>query len=221
MGKIKFYFLLPVSIIIEMQYAFARAGGGSGGSAAGRGIGAIISLITLVLTLYFINHKNKKAKKEIAISNNEDTFWNYDEMIQLANDLFYKMQDAWSQRNIDLVKDSITENLYKKYMKELHWMILKREQNIVEDIEIKKLKIIGNEDYLDNELDRFTVYISGKMIDYSISDKTLEIITNKTKERVAFSDLYYFIRHDNKWLLDKIDNQVDLIKVLQAKQIIQ
>lgn len=221
MKKIKFYFLLPVGIIIEMQYAFARAGGGSGGGAAGRGIGAIISLITLALTVYFINQKNKKAKKEIAISNNEDSFWNYDEMIQLANDAFYKMQDAWSQRNIDLVKDSITESLYTKYKKELHWMILKREQNIVGDIEIKKLKIIGNEDYLDNELDRFTVYISGKMIDYSISDRTLEIITNKAKERVAFADLYYFIRHDNKWLLDKIDNRVDLIKVLQAKQIVQ
>jgi predicted lipid-binding transport protein (Tim44 family) len=204
-----------------MNLLYARAGGGGSGGGAARGIGTIIGLISVALTFFFINQKNKKAKKEIALSEQEDSFWNYDGMILHTQNTFIKMQEAWSERDMDLVKDIVTENLYTKFKKDLDWMKMKREQNLMEDIDIKKIKIIGDEDYLNNELDRFTAYISGKMVDYKISDKTQEIIFNKSKDSNSFSDLYYFIRHENRWLLDRIDNQVDLFKVLQSKQVIQ
>ncbi len=215
-------FIIVISItFLHVSLSFARAGGGSGGGGNSfRAIGVIIGLINLLLITIFIHRKNKKAKENIELSQELDPLWNYDEMTNFTSDVFMRMQHAWSERDMDLVKDIVTERLYLDFKKQLDWMKVKREQNLLEDIELKKVEIIGDEDYLDNELDRFTVYIKGKMIDYKISDKTMKIIENKSKKKKAFLDLYYFTRHENKWLLDKIDNQVSLSKVIKSKQVI-
>jgi len=209
-----------IVLIASSDFVFARAGGGSGGGSAARGIGLIIGLINLALISYFIYHKNKKAKKVISQIHNEDTFWDYDKMIDFTNDTFLRMQHAWMERNMDLVKDIVTERLYLDYQKKLNWQKVKHEQNIIEDITIKKTEIIGFEDRLGKDNDSFTVYIKGRLLDYTISDKTQKIYTNKDKSKTAFVDLYYFVRQNDQWYLDKIDNDVTLGKIIKAKEIV-
>jgi predicted lipid-binding transport protein (Tim44 family) len=142
-------------------------------------------------------------------------------MIALTNDTFIRMQNAWQERNMDLVKDIVTERLYADYKKQLDWQKVKHEQNMIEDITIKKTEIIGLEDRLGNTNDSFTVFIKGKLVDYTKSDKTDRIYENSSKKKTAFVDLYYFVRENDHWLLDKIDNQVSLGKILKSKEIVE
>lgn len=202
--------------------AFARAGGGggAGGSVYGRGLGLLFALINLALISFLIYRKSKRARQLISQIGSRDVLWNYDEMIDLARDVFVKMQNAWMERNMDLVKDIVTERLYQEYQKELNWQKVKHEQNIIEDIEIKRTEIIGIEDHEGKNNDMFTVYIKGKMVDYTVSDKTGRIYENKAKSKTVFVDLYYFLRRDDKWLLDKIDNNVSLGKIFKAKEVV-
>jgi hypothetical protein len=79
---------------------------------------------------------------------------------------------------------------------------------------------IGMEDHEGKVQDTFTVYIKGKMVDYIVSDKTGRIYTNSSKSSKLFVDLYYFVRNNDNWLLDKIDNNVTLGKILKAKEIV-
>ncbi len=73
---------------------------------------------------------------------------------------------------------------------------------------------------MEKNSDTFTVYIKGRLVDYTISDKTQQIYVNKSKSQKAFIDLYYFIRQENSWHLDKIDNNVTLGKIFKAKEIV-
>jgi hypothetical protein len=57
-------------------------------------------------------------------------------------------------------------------------------------------------------------------VDYTISDKTGKIYTNKAKGKTDFVDLYYFLRREEKWFLDRIENDVSLGKILKAKEIV-
>jgi hypothetical protein len=210
-------------LLFNTLSAYARAGGGGGGgtgSVYGRGIGTLIALINIALVAFFIYRKNKKAKQLISEISSQDTTWNYDQMIEYANDIFLRMQNAWMERNMDLVKDIVTERLYLDYQKQLDWQKVKHEQNRLEDIEIKKSRIIGMEDHEGKVQDTFTVYIKGKMVDYIVSDKTGRIYTNSSKSTKLFVDLYFFIRNNDNWLLDKIDNNVTLGKILKAKEIV-
>ena len=102
----------------------------------------------------------------------------------------------------------------------MNWQKVKHEQNIIEDITIKKTEIIGFEDRLGKDNDSFTVYIKGRLLVYTISDKTQKIYTNKDKSKTAFVDLYYFVRQNDQWYLDKIDNDVTLGKIFKAKEIV-
>jgi predicted lipid-binding transport protein (Tim44 family) len=202
--------------------AYARAGGGGGasGSVYGRGLGVLLALINLALITFFVYRKNKRARQLISQLGTQDTLWNYEQMIDYAQKVFAKMQNAWMERNMELVKDIVTERLYQDYQKKLDWQKVKHEQNIIEDIEIKRTEIIGMEDHAGKDKDTFTIYIKGKLVDYTISDKTGKIYTNKAKGKTSFVDLYYFLRKEEKWLLDRIENDVSLGKILKAKQMV-
>src|ERR1700740_716010 len=92
-------------ILILSNVVFARAGGGGGGGGYGRGIGSIIALINLALISYLVYRRNKNAKKIISKIHNGDPLWNYDEMIAFTKDTFQRMQNAWMERDMNLVKD--------------------------------------------------------------------------------------------------------------------
>ena len=95
------------------------------------------------------------------------------------------------------------------------------EKNVLEEIVIRKIKIIGCEDHLDNETDSFIAYIYGEMIDYSISGLTGRIGQNAGKKKKKFRDLYYFLRHQDIWLIDRIENEVGIKSVFNAKHILE
>jgi predicted lipid-binding transport protein (Tim44 family) len=217
----KSFFLFSLLFLSTIS-AYARAGGGGGGSGSvyGRGLGVLLALINLALITFFVYRKNKRARQLISQLGTQDTLWNYEQMIDYAQAVFVKMQNAWMERNMELVKDIVTERLYQDYQKKLDWQKVKHEQNIIEDIEIKRTEIIGIEDHAGKDKDRFTIYIKGKLVDYTISDKTGKIYTNKAKGKTDFVDLYYFLRREEKWLLDRIENDVSLGKILKAKEIV-
>lgn len=217
----KSFFLFSLLFLSTIS-AYARAGGGGGGSGSvyGRGLGVLLALINLALITFFVYRKNKRARQLISQLGTKDAIWNYEQMIDYAQEVFVKMQNAWMERNMELVKDIVTERLYQDYQKKLDWQKVKHEQNIIEDIEIKRTEIIGMEDHAGKDKDRFTIYIKGKLVDYTISDKTGKIYTNKAKGKTDFVDLYYFLRQEEKWLLDRIENDVSLGKILKAKEIV-
>jgi Tim44-like domain len=186
-----------------------------------KGIGGIIALLLLSIFLLFANLKNKRAKKKIAISNSIDPFWNYDDMIKFSKKTFEQLQNAWSERNMDLVRDRVTDELYESYKKQLDWMKVKKEKNFIEDIRIKKTRIIGDEDYKDIEKDTFTAFISGKFVNYTMSERTGEIFENSKKKKSSFMTFYYFQRHDERWLLNKIETRDLVFKIYKTRQLIE
>ena len=104
---IKKIYLLPL-FVIDASVVFARAGGGGAGGGL-KGIGVIIGIIYTLIVLYYVRIRNQKAKKLIDESHKTDPLWDYDKMIALSSDVFMRMQNAWTERNMDLVTDIVTE----------------------------------------------------------------------------------------------------------------
>lgn len=201
--------------------ALARAGGG-GGSSSGKGgplnlISLIVAVVYSIVVSYLLYLKVEKSKNVVRRISAQDSFWNYAEMRQHARTVFFKMQAAWRKRDIDMVHDIITPRLYGDYKVQLESMIQAGQINILSGINIQKVRIIGCEDYRDDKFDRYVAYISGEMLDYTIDEKTKTIVQNEAKKVGRFVDTYHFVRNNDQWILDYIDNDVTLFDIVRTQ----
>lgn len=199
---------------------FARAGGASGGGYVNR-YSWIITLSTTIIFLIILNYRNVQSKKQIKISGINDSLWNYEEILDWVKKSFLRVQNAWMEKDLSLVNDLITENLMNDLEKKIRHLNFINEKNVLEEIEIKSIKIIGCQDFIDNEKDSFIAYVRGSMIDYSISNRTGNITTNSSKRREKFMDLYYYKRHNNTWLIERIENKVTFRSLFKSKHILE
>jgi hypothetical protein len=175
-------------------------------------IAAIFGTIPILTKL-----KSYFAAKIMTHASNKDTFWNTDELKKHAEKTFHEIQHVWENRNIDKIKDVVDKELYLHYNTLLSSMIQRHEKNILSQIQIDEIRIIGCEDYIDNSKDRYIAYIQGRLLDYTINELTQEIIKNSSKTLSNFSASYHFVRSDNTWILEKIDNDVTMQDLIQTK----
>lgn len=215
--KIEFRLFILLPLFFLCADTFARAGGGGGEGGGGTAIGLIAWGIYTVIISGILFHKVIRSKKVIAESSKEDLFWDFNKMRSNARKVFFRMQDAWTDRKIASVKDIITPGLYEDYKTQLNLMKKKGEKNILSGINVTDIRIIGCEDYLDDSHDIYVAHIKGEMLDYTIDEKTGRIIKNADQKLERFTDTYHFIRKDKKWLLDYIDNKVSIWDVIRTR----
>ena len=199
-------FFLTMILLFATQCLYARAGGGGG-----HGSGGIIGIILAPFMILYALYKGQQVKKKKLESENiiaqaalEDPIWNEGKMEALAKDMFFKMQQAWMERDLSKVKKLISDELYNDYKTQLDVMKSSHEKNMLEGINVTNVSIISSQDYRDDTQDNFTAYIAGKIIDYTINEQTGNVIKNKKQEEESFSDNYHV------WILNSIKNDVSL-----------
>ena len=210
-----------VPIVISQFFCFetyARAGGGgSGGGGPLSGILLIPLLIFNGVLFLLIKHKVKQNKKLIEEAAKSDSSWNYEWMMNYAKEMFFVVQEAWTKRSTDLIKNNITAQLDKEYSDVFLEMRENHVINVIKNIDIKEIKIIGAKDYIDNHKDCFQAHIKGRLTDYTIDETTDEIIINPIKYSNPFTDIFHFVRSENGWMLDCIENDPSVRQIIFSK----
>lgn len=99
-----------------------------------------------------------------------------------VKDVILELEEAWSCQDIDLLKDYETKELFEMHQEQLKNMAQRQVQNIVKDIEVKKIDIVGYESK--NDKDFIEILIDMTMIDYYQSLDSHEILQgSQTKKR--------------------------------------
>ena len=218
LAKLSFFLFL----ICFAATAFARAGSGGGGggggggyyggggSGGGSGIFDIIIAVVLISWGYYYYRRigNIVKAKEIMASS-KDERWRNEYLCEHTRKMFFAIQDAWMQRSLEAVSNRVTYYFYVKHNPILEEMIANDEQNILENIDIKSIEIIGCHDYLDDDLDVFTAQITGKLLDYTINVTSGKVVRNTWKLEEKFCDLFIFTRSEGEWVLNDIINNPD------------
>ena len=237
--KMKSLFKRVISIILLLlvinipSNAFARAGGGGGGGSShhvgtsgghtGRSnpISSIISLgmffcISSAGVIIFKVRLSKKKIKSIStikyLSKN-DYNWDYVKMKKDVKEAFYKIQDAWMERNQDIAKEFMSEKLYVRHKSKTEWMKVRKEKNILKNIKLIKAKPIAIKDRDGISQDIVWIHIKAKAIDYLINEETGDLIEGNRHKRIPFEEYWKFIRVEKGWILDEI-KQIEDIKNL-------
>ena len=206
------YFYLPVTV-------FARAGGGGMGTGGGT-IGGILTIILLpimviylIILSWYLSQRNKQAKELANKIEKQDPNWNEEKIKNEVERAFYKVQEAWMNRDQDIAKDYMSESLYYSHKAQTDALLRANRKNILDNIYLKDVKLVEIEDFNDDTKDSFWVYITGSMIDYIVNDKTGAVISGNPNKAGKFSELWKFTRGSQRWVLDKIES-LDILTTL-------
>lgn len=226
--------ILIVLIIKIPSIASARAGGGGGGGGGGESssphhsgvteeyggrsnpIASIINLgmFFCISSAGVIIFKVRLSKKKIdSISaikglGKKDFNWDYDQMKSDIEEAFYKVQNAWMERNQDLAKEYMSKRLYIRHKSKTGWMKVRKEKNFLENMRLIRATPIAVKDKDGVTEDTVWIHIKAKAKDYVINEQSGELIEGNRYISIPFEEYWKFIRNDQRWILDEI-RQID------------
>lgn len=176
---------------------------------------SFFGLVSANLLKGLIMEKRDTAHKQLQSSEAEDPVWNKRLLHARIEEVFFKVQFAWTDRNQEAARKHMSSRIYQKHKLQTDAMLQANRRNVLEDINLKEIIIIGAEDYLDNSIDAFAAFLKGTIIDYHVDELTgFRIQGNEVPE--DFAEIWRFIRDDNTWVLDEIDQEVTYDDVLQT-----
>ena len=79
---------------------------------------------------------------------------------------------------------------------------------MLENINLLSVMVTSVEDYADNSRDTFSAVIKGRMTDYHINEKNKSVFRGDPNKTENFEEIWRYIRVNNAWLLDEIDQSV-------------
>lgn len=231
--------LLLVLIINGPVIAFARAGGASsgGGSSSGgshstsqssshinnkSGVSESVmnvvfiripfAIVIVAIIIGRVRLTKKKTKSILAIKelSKSDYNWNYEEIKKDIEEAFYKVQIAWMERDQDLAKEYLSDELYFKHKLQTDLMKARKEKNILQNTTLLGVTPMGIQDCQGTDRDNIWVQIEAKSIDYTINDETNEVIDGDNHKCIQYQEYWKFIRREERWVLDQIKQVKDV-----------
>jgi len=155
-----------------------------------------------------IKAKSEKTEKMIEFLSKTDKSLDLIEIKKYVKEVFEKLQQAWQKRDYSEIKDYLMPYIYGKHISQLEIMKNDHEINIISNLEVLSLYIVGLR-YTFKEDDRFfTALITAKAKDYYIDDRTNKFIRGDISTN-TFQEFWTFKYENKKWLLASIEQTAE------------
>ena len=112
--------------------------------------------------------------------------------IEVASDVFFKVQAGWMRRDISSYRHLLGEQLASEYAAKFSEMEAKGELNKLENISIRNVEVVaaGSE----NGEDFVTVLFTANLLDYTVDDNSGDLISGSMTEPVKFAEEWSWAR---------------------------
>ena len=121
-----------------------------------------------------------------------------------ATDLFFKIQAAWTQRDLDHVTDLLTPEMRDVLQKDCDRLRAERRINRLENIAVRRATV--TEAWQERGQDFATVYFVASLVDYTTDESGTRVLDGNPNEPVKFEEYWTFARPvgPNPWKLSAI-----------------
>ncbi len=112
--------------------------------------------------------------------------------VEVASDVFFKVQAGWMRRDVSSYRNLLGEQLASEYETQFQEMESKGELNKLENISIRNVEVVdaGSE----NGEDFVTVLFTANLLDYTVDDKSGDLISGSMTEPVKFAEEWSWAR---------------------------
>jgi predicted lipid-binding transport protein (Tim44 family) len=123
---------------------------------------------------------------------NYDRDFNEAAFKEKAQDIFFKLQGAWTRQELSTIRDLVADDLYNSLSRDLEAMMAKGQINRLENIAIRQVEI--SEAWQEEGKDYITVGFLANLLDYVVDSKTSQVVGGSDKEPVKFEEYWTFVR---------------------------
>lgn len=129
-----------------------------------------------------------------------------DNFKEVASDVFFQVQAGWMRRDLDSYRHLLGDHLAKEYEGHFAEMRQKGHINKLESIAVRKVDIVAA-GVQDNE-EFVTVLFTANLLDYTVDDKSGDLIEGSMTEPVKFAENWTWARPmagEDNWRLEGIE----------------
>jgi predicted lipid-binding transport protein (Tim44 family) len=131
---------------------------------------------------------------------------NFDEQgfKDMAMDVFFKIQGAWTDRNPALVRNLLTDEMYTALEKDAEELRREKKFNKLDNIAVRSVDI--TEDWQESGTDFITVKFYANLLDYVTDEATGQVVSGSKTQPVKFEEYWTFTRRTGSrdWQLSAI-----------------
>ena len=122
----------------------------------------------------------------------DDKMFNKAEFLSWVNDMFVKLQYAWSDRNLESVRYFLTPELFEQTNNQIQRYINDKRVNKLERVSVNISKLYSYEKQGDRDI--LKVILESKMIDYIVDENTGKIIRGNQTSNIVNPYILTFVR---------------------------
>lgn len=172
---------------------------------------AYSAIVTVVLA-----KKHRQATTMLSRLRGLDPLWDEDHIHRRVELAYFSIQSAWTNRDQDIAREYVSDRLYAKHKMQTDEMIASHRRNVLENVNLMSADIIGVRDFNDDARDHFEVHIKGSMADYMVNDETGAVVSGKPGETELFTEIWRFVRGEDDWVLDEIEQDAGLLRLIET-----
>lgn len=126
---------------------------------------------------------------------------------EVAQDIFFKIQGAWTRRDLSSVRHLLTPQMLNIFQDEINKQIANKEINRLENIAIRGVEIVDAAQ--DQGEEYITVKFSANLLDYTVDEKDGKVISGSDRDPVKFLEYWTFYRKtgSKQWALSGITQE--------------
>jgi predicted lipid-binding transport protein (Tim44 family) len=111
---------------------------------------------------------------------------------ETASDVFFKIQAAWTARNLETVREVLTPEMYETLYKECEQLWAEQRVNRLENIAVRTVEV--TEAWQESGQDFVTVHFLASLLDYTVDESSNQVIVGSRTEPVKFEEYWTFVR---------------------------
>lgn len=128
---------------------------------------------------------------------------------EIAQDIFFKIQGAWTRRDLSSVRQFLTPQMLNIFQDEINKQIANKEINRLENIAVRQVEIVDAAQ--DQGEEYITVKFVANLLDYTVDEKDGKIISGSDRDPIKFVEYWTFYRKtgSSQWTLSGITQEND------------
>jgi predicted lipid-binding transport protein (Tim44 family) len=119
----------------------------------------------------------------------------------LAQDIFFKIQGAWTKRDLSGVRNLLSREMFDIFQQDVNKLLAEKQLNRLENISVREVAIV--EAAQDRGEEFVTVKFYANLLDYNVDDKNGQVIFGSNSDPVKFLEYWTFSRNvgEKNWAL--------------------
>jgi predicted lipid-binding transport protein (Tim44 family) len=138
-----------------------------------------------------------------------DPSFDEDAFRETAEDLFFRIQSAWTKRDLSSVRQLLSPDMLNTFQNDVNKYVADKQFNRLENIAVRRVEIVDAAQ--DRGEEYITVRFTASLLDYVVDESTSRVLSGSSMDPVKFLEFWTFSRKigDKQWVLSGITQEGD------------